>query len=227
MDFADPVLTKLQGADSQKRYIALFVCFVTKAVHLELVSNLTEEACILALKRFSSRRGTPSKIFSDNGLNFIGARNELLLLQEILANRDDESFVAYANQRGSEWITIPPRAPHFGGLWEAGIKSLKRHLRRVVGQQRLSNEELLTVLRQIEAILNSRPLTPLSSDPNDLTPLTPAHFLIGGSFSPQPVSNQKVPLNTRFRLIQQIQKDFWEAWMRDYLTTLQVRKKVV
>ena len=92
-----------------------------------------------------------------------------------------------------------PRAPHFGGLWEAGIKSLTRHLRRVVGQQRLSNEEPLTVLHQIEAILNSRPLTPLSSDPNDLSPLTPAHFLIGGSFSPQPLSNQKLlaPANSK------------------------------
>ena len=78
---------------------------------------------------------------------------------------------------------------------------------------------------QIEAILNSRPLTPLSSDPNDLSPLTPAHFLIGGSFSPQPLSNQKLSLNGRLCLLQQIQKDFWEAWMRDYLTTLQVRKK--
>ena len=109
----------------------------------------------------------------------------------------------------------PRRAPHFGGLWEAGIKSLKRHLRRVVGQQRLSNEELLTVLHQIEAILNSRPLTPLSSDPNDLSPPTPAHFLIGGSFSPQPLSNQNLSLNGRFRLLQQFQKDFCGAWMRD------------
>ena len=142
------------------------------------------------------------------------------MLQEILVSRDHESFVAYANKKRSEWITIHPRAPHFGGLWEAGIKSLKRHLRRVFGQQRLRNEELLTILHQIEAILNSRPLTPLSSDPNDLSPLTPTHFLIGGSFSPQPLSDRKFSLNGRFRLLQQIQKDFWDAWMRDYLTTL-------
>ena len=102
---------------------------------------------------------------------------------------------------------------------------MKRHLRRVIGQQLLSNEELLTVLHQIEAVLNSRPLTPMTSDPNDLTPLTPAHFLIGGSFAPQPTSDSKLPLNLRFRLIQQSQKDFWEAWRRDYLTILQVRKK--
>ena len=225
LDFAGPFITKLPECEGQKRYIALFVCFVTKAVHLELVSSLTKEACIMALKRFASRRGTPTKLFSDNGLNFIGARNELLKLEEVLASRDEESVFAYANQKGSQWIVIPPRAPHFGGLWEAGIKSMKRHLRRVVGQQKLTNEEFLTVLHQVEAVMNSRPLTPLSSRPNDLTPLSPAHFLIGGPFSPQAINDQQCTWRTRFRLIQQIQKDFWDAWKRDYLTILQVRKK--
>ena len=186
---------------------------------------MTKEACILALKRFSARRGTPTKLFSDNGSNFIGARNDLIKLQEILSSKEENSLFVYANQKGSQWITIPSRSPHFGGLWEAGVKSMKRHLRRIVGQQKLSNEELLTVLTLIEAILNSRPLTPLSNDPNDLAPLTPAHFLIGSSFNPVPTSNLQLPLNTRFRLIQQIQKDFWDAWKRDYLVTLQVRKK--
>ena len=225
LDFAGPVMTKLPDSACQKRYIALFVCFITKAIHLELVSNLTKEACILAVKRFSARRGTPTKLFSDNGSNFIGARNDLIKLQEILSSKEENSLFVYANQKGSQWITIPSRSPHFGGLWEAGVKSMKRHLRRIVGQQKLSNEELLTVLTLIEAILNSRPLTPLSNDPNDLAPLTPAHFLIGSSFNPVPTSNLQLPLNTRFRLIQQIQKDFWNAWKRDYLVTLQVRKK--
>ena len=82
-----------------KRCIALFVWFVTKAVHLELVSKLTKEACFIALKRFSSRRSAPTKLFSDKGVNFIEARNELLKLEEILANRDEESVFAYANQK--------------------------------------------------------------------------------------------------------------------------------
>ena len=225
LDFAGPIITKIPGMNGQKRYVAVFVCFVTKAVHLELVSNLTKEACIMALKRLSSRRGTPAKIYSDNGLNFIGARNDLIKLKEILTGRDDNSIFSYANQKGSEWVTIPSRAPHFGGLWEAAVKAMKRHLRRVVGQQELSNEELLTVLHLIEAILNSRPLTPLSNDPNDLVPLTPAHFLIGGSFHPMVTGDTQMPLNTRFHLLQQIQKDFWQSWKRDYLVTLQVRKK--
>ena len=108
LDFAGPFITKLPESEVQKRYIALIVCFVTKAVYLELVSSLTTEASIMPLKRFPSRRGTPTKLFSDNGLNFIGARNELLKLEEILASRDEESVCAYANQKGSEWIVIPP-----------------------------------------------------------------------------------------------------------------------
>ena len=83
----------------------------------------------------------------------------------------------YANQKGSQWITVPSRSPPFGGLWTAVVKSKKRHLRRIVGQQKLNNEELLTLLTLIEAILKSRPLTPLSNYPKDLAPLTPAQFV--------------------------------------------------
>ena len=89
------------------RYVALFVCFITKAIHLELVSNLTKEACILALKQFSARRGTPTKLFSDIGSNFIGARNDLIKLQEVLSSKEENSLFVYANQKGSQWITIP------------------------------------------------------------------------------------------------------------------------
>ena len=105
----------------------------------------------------------------------------------------------YTSHKGSEWVKIPSRAPHFGGLWEASVKATKKiYLRRVVGQQEFSNEDLLTVLHFIEAILNSRPLTPLSNDPNDLVPLTPAHFLIGCSFHPMVTADAQMPLNTRY-----------------------------
>ena len=115
------------------------------------------------MKRFFARRGTPSKILSDNGTNFIGARNDLLKLNEVFESKNKDSVVSFAEQRGTEWVTIPPRAPHFGGIWEAAVKSMKHHLRRVVGTQILHYEELSTILCQIEAVLNSRPLVPLSS----------------------------------------------------------------
>ena len=140
----------------------------TKAVHMELVSSLSKDDCIMALNRFIARRGMPAKILSDNGTNFLGARNDLIKLNVLLDKTDrDNSLITFVNQRNCEWITIPPRAPHFGGIWEAAVKSMKRHLRRVVGKQIFSYEEFLTIINQVEAALNSRPISPLSNDPND------------------------------------------------------------
>ena len=194
---------------------------------MELVGNLSKDACILALKRFFARRGTPSKskILSDNGTNFIGARNDLLKLDQVFESKNNkDSVVSFAEQRGTEWVTIPPRAPHFGGIWEAAVKRMKHHLRRVVGTQILHYEELSTILCQIEAVLNSRPLVPLSGDPNDLQVITPSHFLIGGSPNEPGRQESKTPLNCHYRLLQQIQKDFWKMWKKDYLGSLQLKK---
>ena len=226
LDFAGPISTKT----SPKTYIAIFVCFVVKAVHIELVGDLTKEACIAAIKRFTARRGLPEKLFSDNGRNFIGARNDILKVQEILSLDCSNEFLGrYVTHEGIEWETIPPRAPHFGGLWEASVKSLKRHLRKTVGLQILSFEELNTVVIQIESILNSRPLAAMSNDPNDLQSITPAHFLLGRAVSdiPNMTNNmdKNISLSQRFKLLERIKRSFWKSWHRDYLVTLQVRKR--
>ena len=161
---------------------------------------------------------------SDNGSNFIGTRNELLKVQELLNREKQENFI---NNQGIEWVTIPTKAPHFGGLWEATVKSMKRHMRRVIGLQVLNYEELVTIIIQIEAVLNSRPLYPMSNDPTDLSPLTPGHFLIGSPLLslPERETDDATPLPIRIQLIKKIQDDFWKRWKRDYLVTLQIRKK--
>ncbi|CAK1578716.1 unnamed protein product [Parnassius mnemosyne] len=123
---------------------------------------------------------------------------------------------------------IPSYTPHFGGLWEVGVKSTKYHLLRVLGNCHLTYEELYTTLTQIEAILNSRPLTPLSSDPADCTPLTPGHFLIGRTLTslPQPdYQHQSTPLLNRFQRIEQLRQHFWERWSEEYVSELQQRVK--
>ncbi|XP_072766487.1 uncharacterized protein [Anoplolepis gracilipes] len=154
---------------------------VTKAVHLELVEDITTAAFIGALKRFISRRGKVINMYSDNGKNFLVADNELKnLLQS--AEFEDKLQQTAVEERLT-WHFVPPRAPHFGGLWEAAVRSMKQHLKKTIGEASLNGDD---VLSQIEAVLNSRPLIPLSDDPMDLNALTPAHFLIGEPLNSYP-----------------------------------------
>ena len=224
IDFAGPFHIKLKGTlkSTEKVYISLFVCFATKAIHLEIVSSLTTEACIAALKRFVARRGVPAAIFSDNGTNFIGARNELIQLKLILAKRRN-SVSQFATNLGTQWTMIPPRAPHFGGLWEAGVKAVKLHLKKIMGNTILSYEEFLTLVIQIEGILNSRPLSPMSSEPNDLEPLTPGHFLMGTCPNSLPEDPRQLNISSerRYHLVKKMRQQFWNRWTREYLNQLQ------
>ncbi|XP_050528233.1 uncharacterized protein LOC126898336 [Daktulosphaira vitifoliae] len=127
---------------------------------------------------------------------------------------------------GVQWKFIPPRAPNFGGLWEAAVKSTKYHLKRVIGLTTLTFEEMTTLLTQIEACLNSRPITELSNDPNDYNALTPAHFLIGESLllPPEPSISQQCPTR-RYKHMQFMMQQFWKRWSKEYLQTLQKQTK--
>ncbi|GFW78527.1 integrase catalytic domain-containing protein [Trichonephila clavipes] len=135
-----------------KIYVCVCICFVTRAIHLEILSDLTSDAIIATLKRFMSRRGKCSKIFTDNATNFVGANSQLKVFYKTL-NFPDQNLAAYFTEEGIEWNFIPPRAPHMRGLWEAGIKSVKYHLKRALGRSRLTYEEFDTVIIQVEGIL--------------------------------------------------------------------------
>lgn len=128
-----------------------------------------------------------------------------------------------------KWIFIPPRAPHFGGLWEAAVKSAKHHLSRVMGNTKLSYDQFNTVLCQIEAVLNSRPLVALSSDPNDLSVITPGHFILGRPLTtaPEIEVDDDVPVNRlkTYQYMQTLIRDFWKRWSKEYITSLQCRSK--
>ena len=162
IDFAGPFLCRKSARNVVKSLMALFVCFASKAVHIEAVSDMTTPACSAALRRFVARRGCPKTIYSDNGSNFIGTRAEISQLQKILKAEHEDSLQTVAAGLLINWAFIPPRAPHFGGLWESAIKRAKQHLRKVMGNKILSFEELTTLFCQIELILNSRPICPLS-----------------------------------------------------------------
>ncbi|XP_024877813.1 uncharacterized protein LOC112458422 [Temnothorax curvispinosus] len=183
VDFCGPIYVREgrgKGRKNIKAYVAVFVCMATKAVHLEVVSDLTTEAFLNAFKRFIGRRGRPSDVFSDNGTNFVGANRELEELRDLL-NREEEQkkLIDYTATEKIKWHFIPSRAPHFGDLWEATVKSFKNHFYKVASDAAMTFEEASTLVIQIEAILNSRPIAALSSDPNDLSYLTAGHFIIG------------------------------------------------
>ncbi|GBM64200.1 hypothetical protein AVEN_159585-1 [Araneus ventricosus] len=213
-DYAGPFLIKPRrgrGTQRMKCYICVFVCFATKAVHIEIVGDLTSEAFIAALRRFIGKRGKPTGIHSDCGTNFIAADRRL---RRIVASlRKDEPVNKFFAVKGIRWKFNPPAAPHFGGLWEAAIKSAKLHLKRTIGKQILTYEEFLTLIIQIEACLNSRPLCQISEDPSELAVLTPGHFIIGTALTTIPKENlldEKISSLKRWKLTQQLFHSFWK-----------------
>ena len=229
VDYAGPVYIKhgyVRKPTVVKAYICVFVSLTVKAVHLELVSDLTSEAFIAALRRFVARRGYPNLIWSDHGTNFVGANHELKKLFEFLKTEIAQCKISeFCASRSIEWKFIPERAPHFGGLWEAAVKSMKTHLRRVITPDvKLTFEEMTTVIVQIEACLNSRPLIPVNFVNDCVTDiLTPGHFLVGQSLTTlpdNPSSSISLTLKHRWHLCQNLTHHFWRRWSTDYLTTL-------
>ena len=178
---------------------------------------------VAAMKRFIARRGIPSQIVSDNATNFVGARRDL--------NELDKVVKAGAQSYHSiEWLSIPPRSPNFGGLWEAAVNSMKHHLRRVMGNSILSYEEMTTILCQIEQVLNNLPLMALTNNPDDIFALTPSMLVNGRRLDaiPQPCL-QKMNVRghpaKRFRALQQLLSQFWKRWASEYVASLQPRGK--
>lgn len=229
-DFAGPFLVKtstLRNSKTVKAYLCVFVCLSTKAAHLELVSSLSTEAFVATLDRFVSRRGLPSLIRSDCGTNFKGTNNYLKDVHDFLAS-NHTNIGNKLTSRSITWKFSPAACPHWGGIFEAAVKVAKAHLRRVIGESVLTFEELATVFCKIEAVMNSRPLCPISSDPSDLEVLTPGHFLIGQPLNALPeypfvdVGSSRL---SRFELVQQLTQSFWKRWSLEYLHVLQQRVK--
>lgn len=228
VDYAGPILVRRTKANTrtvEKRYVAVFVCMATKAVHLELAEDLSADAFLDVFIRFTSIRGPCARVWSDNGTNFVGAAKEL---QTMLQSWRHTTLFERIAEKGTEWRFITPAAPHQGGLWEAAVKSMKHHLRRVIGAQTLTAEGLNTVLAQVAAVLNSRPLAPLSDDTDNLEALTPAHFLIGEPMIQPCGANVQAKPTNRLRYFAQRQamaQHFWKRWSEEYLHQLQHRPK--
>lgn len=232
VDLAGPFLlkeSKRRNAKVHKCWVVVFICLSTRAVYIDLVSDLTTAAFLSTFDRFIARRGIPAELYSDLGTNFVGASRELKNISHTLMQSSDE-LKRFCEEREIIWHFNPPSAPNFGGSWEAAVKSMKHHLKRVTAERPLTYEELSTLLARIEAILNSRPLCPVSSNPSDgFDYLTPGHFLVGApllfSRPEHDQLNQPIDYNSRWKLISRSVQDFWRRWSLEYIHTLMQRPK--
>lgn len=232
VDFCGPIYVREGSRRNVKRtkaYIAVFICMTVKAIHLEVVSSMTTDAFLGAFKRFISRRGVPSDVFSDNGTNFVGANRELDELRNLLSSEETKNkIIDNTALEGIKWHFIPARAPHFGGLWESAVKSFTNHFYKITSEASMTLEETITLVTQIEAILNSRPLIAISSDPNDFSYLSPGHFIIGKTLNayPEPsLDNIKINRLSRWQMLEKMRQHFWKRWSTEYLSTLQMKNK--
>lgn len=230
-DFAGPIAytpVRRRGVHSEKAYIALFTCLTTRATHIEVASSLSTPSFLATFKRFLSRRGPVEVMHSDNATNFQGAASYLRDLYKFLREEYYPKLEQECAENRVTWKFICPNSPHFGGSWESMIKVTKTILYKAIGQQLLSYEELSTVLTQIECLLNSRPLTVLSSDPAEPSALTPSHFLHTAPLLSLPapdVSFDNISLLDRHSLMDKIVQSFWNRWRMEYLHGLQIRQK--
>ena len=187
-----------------KFYILLFTCSVIRAVHLELVDSLNITDTMLGFRRFVARRGQPAVVWSDNAKTFKAAKREVK---------------THFGNAAPHWKFTAPRSPWWGGWWEILVRPVKSCLKRTLGDRSLTRSELETCLHEIEAIINSRPLTVIDDD--KLTPLTPAHFLSGrpAGLRPEPYDLETTPAEQKLLLDQKLDC-FWKRWSTEYVREL-------
>ncbi|XP_057379622.1 uncharacterized protein LOC130701716 [Daphnia carinata] len=231
IDFAGPFpIRALPGQEESKAYICLFTCTTSRAIHLELVEDLTTANFILAFRSFITHHFQPRMVLSDNATTFESAARMLKRLYE------STEVVKYLSDNQIEWRFIPKRAPWYGGFWERLVGLTKEALKKMLGRTRLKFNEFRIIVAEIETILNDRPLTYVSSDLRDPQALTPSHLLYGDRltrFPYDPATDEELldptfgekpsHLLNMFSRRQRILKSFWKRWQRDYLTSLRER----
>lgn len=215
------------GIANSKRWAILFTCMSTRAVHLEVIESMTASSCINALRRFFSIRGPAKQIRSDRGTNFVGATNELKLAPDA----QEDSVNVYLLSQKCTWVFNPPHASNMGGSWERMIGTARRILDSMLlqeGRSKITHEVLCTLMAEVMAIINSRPLIPVSSDPEAPLILTPAMLLtqkIGTPPVPSGNFSDANLLKHAWKKVQALADTFWARWRLEYLNTLQIRQK--
>ena len=218
------------GRKEVKRYGVLFTCLSSRAVHLEVATSLETDTFLNVLRRFIARRGQIRTLKSDNGTNCVGAEKELRVS---LSEMNQDTIESNLRRKSIDWSFNPPTASHMGGVWEKMIKAVRKVLTGLLSEHgtRPDTDSFHTLLCEIEAIINSRPITSLSDDPDDLEPLTPNHILTGRSVvtAPPPGVFQRddIYMRRRWRRVQHLANLFWSRWRNEYLLLQQNRQKWV
>ncbi|XP_076832060.1 uncharacterized protein LOC143477359 [Brachyhypopomus gauderio] len=213
------------GIAENKRWAVIFTCLVSRAVHIEVLESLSSSSFVSALRRFTAVRGPVHLFRSDRGTNFVGACKELKI------NSEDPKLTTYLQDRGSTWTFNPPHSSHMGGVWERMIGVARRILDALLLKTKtlhLTHEVLVTLMSEVMAIMNARPLVPVSSDPDMPTVLSPAMLLTQkiDPVSPPPGEyNLKDLYSKQWKQVQALADAFWKRWRQEYLTSLQPRRK--
>ena len=222
VDLFGPIVIK-QGRKQLKRWAVLFTCLTVRCVHLEVVDSCETDAFINALRRFVNRRGCPSDMYSDNGNNFKGATSEL---REFVRSIDQKAVNDFATTLKIDWHFNPPKAPHMGGTWERLVRSVKEVMTGLVKDHVLTDPQLYTLLTEAEYIVNSRPLTHISDDINDMEALTPNHILLGlhrNWASIDGTNADDITSRRMWKQVQALRAKFWTRWTKEYLPCLTKR----
>ena len=231
VDYFGPFIVKERRSEV-KRYGVLFTCMASRSVHLETANSLDTSSFINALSRFMNRRGAVRQLRSDQGTNFVGARNEL---KEALSEMNQDHVQEYLLRNGCEWIPFKmnlPHCSHMGGVWERLIRSVRNALEPLLAKigSQLDDETLRTVMTEVECTINSRPLSvDHLSDAEAPEPLTPNHLLTmkPKRLLPPPGEFQRADVycRRRWRRVQYCANQFWMRWRDEYLQMFQVRQK--
>ena len=223
-DYFGPVKVKVGRNKTAKHYGVIFTCLNTRAVHCELATDLTTMEFLQVLRRFFSYRGYPKVLISDNGSQMVGAERELRLMIE---GWDNSKLKEYCADRGMKWQFTTPDAPHQNGCSEAMVKTVKKALKKAIGEAVLTPFELYTCLLEVANLVNQRPIGRIPNDPDDGAYLCPNDILLGRATNTVPQGPFRHTENPRhrFEFCQKIVDSFWKKWSRDVLPSLVPRKK--
>ncbi|XP_062704050.1 uncharacterized protein LOC134286454 [Aedes albopictus] len=220
VDYLGPIEVTV-GRRKEKRWVAVFTCLAIRAVHLEIVASLSTQSCLMAIRRFSCRRGVPSEIYSDNATCFKGANNEMRRIHGECSDRVVTAATA--------WHFNPPASPHMGGIWERMVRSVKEAMKALDDGRTLSDEVLITTIVEAEDMINARPLTYMPQEPTYGEAITPNHFLRGSVTSADTIVDETVntasSLRDSYKRSQQLANQMWERWLKEYLPLINRRTK--